>query len=72
MLDTLVVVEYLICSLVQGSWLGPTCFECDNDRSKIDDRSLNSPINRFRFGSRFSALSNTIDWRILLCIWPGL
>ena len=27
-----------------------TCFECDNDRSKIDDRSLNSPINRFRFG----------------------
>ena len=33
-----------------------TCFECDNDRSKIDDRSLNSPINRFRFGSRFSAL----------------
>ena len=35
-----------------------TCFECDNDRSKIDDRSLNSPINRFRFGSRFSALVN--------------
>ena len=33
-----------------------TCSECDNDRSKIDDRSLNSPINRFRFGSRFSAL----------------
>ena len=33
-----------------------TCFEFDNDRSKIDDRSLNSPINRFRFGSRFSAL----------------
>ena len=32
-----------------------TCFECDNDRSKIDDRSLNSPINRFRFGSWFSA-----------------
>ena len=33
-----------------------TCFECDNDRSKIDHRSLNSPINRFRFGSRFTAL----------------
>ena len=55
MLDMLVVVEYLICSLVQGSCM-VTCFECDNDRSKIDDRSLNSPINRFRFGSRFSAL----------------
>ena len=40
-----------------------TCFECDNDRSKIDDRLLNSPINRFRFGSRFSALDN-----IVLCM----
>ena len=48
----------LICSLVQGSCM-VTCFECDNDRSKIDDRSLNSPINRFRFGSRFSALMAT-------------
>ena len=37
-----------------------TCFECDNDRSKIDDRSLNSPINQFRFGSRFSALISTV------------
>ena len=41
-----------------------TCFECDNDRSKIDDRSLNSPITRFRFGSRFSAL-------ILLLLFQG-
>ena len=49
------MVEYLVCSLVQGSCM-VTCFECDNDRSKIDDRSLNSPINRFRFGSRFSSL----------------
>ena len=48
MVDMLVVVEYLICSLIQGSWLH--VFECDNDRSKIDDCSLNRPINRFRFG----------------------
>ena len=54
------MVEYLICSLVQGSGYR-TCFECDNDRSKIDDRSLNSPINRFRFGSRFSALMATVE-----------
>ena len=50
MVDTLVVVEYLICSLIQGSWLHVLTFEYDNDRSKIDDRSLNRPINQFRFG----------------------
>ena len=44
-----------------------TCFECDNDRSKIDDRSLNSPINRFRFGSRFSALVNIIALAYNIC-----
>ena len=38
-----------------------TCFECNNDRAKIDDRSLNSPINRFRFRLRFSALEDSME-----------